>query len=120
LAGLGRGIEAIGLLRAVQGHLQRLHRVQADVARGRGLREAVQALRPPVFFRAVDAFSRQARCWRREALEASLAALLEAERACKRTGAPQAALAAAAVLSVARQGEAWRDGNPAPASGPGI
>ncbi|MFO1152562.1 MAG: DNA polymerase III subunit delta [Rhodospirillales bacterium] len=108
IRGLNRAIasedrlEPIGLLRATAQHLQRLHRVKAEIARGRPAREAIQGLRPPVFFRAIDEFSRQVRLWRAPALEAALVCLTRAEMACKQTGAPQAALATRALLHVAR------------------
>lgn len=97
-----RGLEPIGVLRATQQHLQRLHRGQAELLRGRTVREAVQALRPPVFFRDIDEYARQIRQWRPAALEAALILLIKAERACKRTGAPQGAIAMRAVLEVAK------------------
>lgn len=103
LTALDRGIEPIAALRATQQHLQRLHRVRAEIGRGRSVREAVLALRPPVFFRAVDDVARQAGRWSSAGLEAGLLALLAAEAACKRTGAPQAAIAATALLEIARR-----------------
>ena len=95
-------LEPIGLLRATAHHLQRLHRVKAEIAGGRPAREAIQGLRPPVFFRAIDEFARQLRLWREDALEDGLLCLTRAEIACKQTGAPQAALATRAMLRIAR------------------
>ena len=67
--------------------------------------DAVKALRPPVFFKRAPAF--------REALRMSSAAragevlerLVEAEAACKRTGAMPDALCADALFGIARGGE---------------
>ncbi|MFO1128906.1 MAG: DNA polymerase III subunit delta [Rhodospirillales bacterium] len=108
IAGLNRalsveeGLEPIGLLRAAAQHLQRLHRVKAEVATGRPVRDAVLALRPPVFFRLIDGFTRQVGQWNEARLEEGLVCLARAEIACKQTGAPQAALAVRALLRVAR------------------
>ncbi len=108
IAGLNRALagedrlEPIGLLRATAQHLQRLHRVRAEIGRGRPVRDAIQGLRPPVFFRTIEEFGRQVRRWREQDLEAALVCLTRAEIACKQTGAPQAALATRALMHVAR------------------
>ena len=70
------------------------------------LDDAAKALRPPVFFKRAPAF--------REALRLSSAGrpgdalerLVEAEAACKRTGAMPDALCADALLGIAREARA--------------
>lgn len=94
------GVEPIGMLRMVAAHLQRLYLVAREAAAGRPLKEAISGLRPPVFFREVDAFARQVRRWSPEALEAAMQLVLEAELQCKQTGVPQRALAERACLRI--------------------
>jgi DNA polymerase-3 subunit delta len=59
-----------------------------------------------VFFRRVTAFTRAIGLWPSAALMAAMAGLAEAERACKRTGAPDDVLARNAVLALARRAAA--------------
>src|SRR5262249_22306443 len=46
----------VGLIRAAQRHLQRLHLVGAQIPAGTAADAAIRALRPPLFFRAADHF----------------------------------------------------------------
>jgi len=95
---MSEGAHAVQVVRALLRHLQRLH--LASVA-------GMQALQPPVFFRDRPGFETALRLWRTEALEAAMAALLDAERATKSGGTgrpvPDAAIARAALLGIARQ-----------------
>ena len=95
------------MLRAGLMHLQRLHRVRLAVDDGLSAADAVKGARPPVFFRRVGAFSRAIELWSSAALMAAMAGLAEAERACKRTGAPDDVLSRNAVLAL---GAACRGG----------
>ena len=70
--------------------------------------DAAKAARPPVFFRRVGAFTRALGLWSAAALVAAMAGLAEAERACKRTGAPDQVLSRNAVLTLARRAMAAR------------
>ncbi|MBP0444713.1 DNA polymerase III subunit delta [Roseomonas sp. SSH11] len=95
---MSEGANPVQVLRALLRHVQRLH--LASVA-------GIQALQPPVFFRSKPGFEKALRIWRPEALEAVLAGLLEAERQSKSGGTgrpvPDAAVARAALLTLARQ-----------------
>jgi DNA polymerase-3 subunit delta len=95
------GVEPIAGLRSVALLLQRIHMVQALMREGRTLPDALAALRPPVFFRAQDAFSRLVRRWTPETVADALLTVTEAEIACKQTGAPQRLIAATALLRIA-------------------
>jgi DNA polymerase-3 subunit delta len=87
-------------------HLLRLHRVRLTVDDGQSAADAVRGARPPVFFRRVAAFTRAIGLWSSATLMAAMAGLAEAERACKRTGAPDDVLARNAVLALARRAAA--------------
>ena len=91
---MAEGAAPVGVLRAALMHLQRLHRVRLAVDAGMSAAEAAKAARPPVFFRRVGAFTRALGLWSSAALMAAMAGLAEAERACKRTGAPDQVLSA--------------------------
>ncbi|MFN6955389.1 MAG: DNA polymerase III subunit delta [Acetobacteraceae bacterium] len=105
-AAMAEGGSAVGLLRAALRHVQRLHLAASGVA--------PEALRPPVFFRHKPAFERALRLWSAPALAAAAAALREAEKRAKSGSSarpmPDAALAKAAVLALARQAAVRRRG----------
>ena len=100
---LSEGGSAVGVLRAALLHMQRLHRARLAVDRGASPAEAVKAARPPVFFRRVGAFARALGLWTEPALMEAMAVLTEAERGCKRTGAPDLAICRHAILALARR-----------------
>lgn len=100
------GANPIGLLRAVSRHLLRLHQAGLAIAAGGDAERAVKALRPPVHFRLVERFLRQARRWPPGQLALAMDRLLDAEMACKRTGAPDEALMRHAFLGIARAARA--------------
>jgi DNA polymerase III subunit delta len=105
---IAEGATAVGVLRVGLLHLQRLHRARLAVDGGASAADAIKAVRPPVFFRRLSAFSRALGFWSAPMLTAALAGLAEAERACKRTGAPDLVICRNAVLALARRSAAVR------------
>ncbi len=97
------GASPVSVLRSLLMHLQKLERVQLAMQGGQSAGEAVRGLRPPVFFRRQPALTRAAGIWSADALAGACAAAWEAEKACKQTGSPAAALCRHAVLTVARR-----------------
>lgn len=102
-AAFAEGAHAVQVVRAALRHVQRLEAGAAAVARGASAREAVEGMRPPVFFKSRPAIERALRLWRPEMLAAAGSALLEAERLTKTTGSPDEAVARAAVMGLARE-----------------
>jgi DNA polymerase III subunit delta len=105
---IAEGATAVGVIRATLMHLQRLHRARLAMDGGLSSADATKAARPPVFFRRLGAFSRALAVWSTSALTAALAGLAQAERACKRTGAPDLTICRNAVLALARRAAATR------------
>jgi DNA polymerase-3 subunit delta len=99
------GSTPVGTIRAALMHLQRLHRLRLSVEEGISPADAVKGARPPIFFRRVGAFTKALGLWTSTALSMAIAGLGEAERACKRTGAPDEVIARNAVLTLARRAE---------------
>ena len=97
------GSNPVAALRAVARHFLRLHQVARQVVQGTALDDAVKQLRPPVFWKLSGRFKRQAGAWSGQRLAWSLERLIDAEAACKQTGAPGEALASSAVLAIARR-----------------
>lgn len=106
--GLQEGAHPVGVLRAVSRHFLRLHQAGAALAAGGDAERAIRSLRPPVHFRQADRFARQLRRWNAGALATAIRRLLEAEMACKSTGAPDEALMRRACLEIARSPTAAR------------
>jgi DNA polymerase-3 subunit delta len=100
---VAEGATPVGIIRAGLLHLQRLHRARLAMDEGLSSADATKAARPPVFFRRLGAFSRALSLWSTSMLTAALAGLAEAERACKRTGAPDLTICRNAVLALARR-----------------
>ncbi len=96
-----QGNAPVSLLRAVARHFQRIHQVVGAVASGSSMDQAMKTLRPPVFWKTAAAFKSQVGAWQARSLAVTLEKLLEAETACKRSGAPAEALAARALLEIA-------------------
>lgn len=102
-AAFAEGAAAVQVVRAALRHVQRLEVAALAVAKGSAARDAVEGLRPPVFFKARPAFERALRLWSPARLAEAGAALLQAERATKTTGTPDQSVARAAVLGLARE-----------------
>ncbi|MCW3473644.1 DNA polymerase III subunit delta [Limobrevibacterium gyesilva] len=105
---MAEGVAPVGVLRAALGHLQRLQRARAAMAGGMTAAEAAKAARPPVFFRREAAFVRALSLWSSAALDQACIRAWEAERACKRTGAPAETICRNAVIGLAQRGAAAR------------
>ncbi|MSO85493.1 MAG: DNA polymerase III subunit delta [Rhodospirillales bacterium] len=99
---IGDGAAPIGLLRAALRHVGRLHLARAHMAEGLDAKSAMERLRPPVFFKFAERFRRQLAAWNDARLATALDQLIEAEIACKATGAPDEMLAHRALANVAR------------------
>ena len=102
------GVHAVSILRAAQRHFARLQLTAARIEAGASPDAAVKALRPPVFFKRAPAFRDALRLWTAARAGGALERLVEAETACKRTGAATDALCAEALLSIAREAGAGR------------
>lgn len=109
-AAFAEGAHAVQVVRGALRHVQRLELAALAVAKGAAPRDAVDGLRPPVFFKSRPAFERALRLWKPETLAAAGAALLEAERLTKTTGMPDETVARAAVLALAREAVRARRG----------
>lgn len=95
------GEHAVGVLRALERHFQRLHLVAGLVAGGRNAEQAVAALRPPPHFRLAQRLRAQAGRWPVERAAGALDLLLAAEADAKTTGLPAEAICGRAVMQLA-------------------
>ena len=82
------GDSAIPALRAIARRLLQLAEARAAVDGGAQPQAAVKALRPPVFWKDVDAVAGALRHWPLPRIRRALAAMLAGEQAIKRAGGP--------------------------------
>jgi DNA polymerase-3 subunit delta len=99
---LQEGQSPIGLLRAAQRHVHRLHLAAGRVAAGASPEDALRATRPPIFFKLQDRFRAQIGLWPVRRLAQVLDALTRAELDSKRTVLPQETVVRDALLTIAR------------------
>jgi DNA polymerase-3 subunit delta len=98
---LSEGESPVTIVRAAQRHVQRLQIAADAVARGLSAREAVQRLRPPVFFRVANLLQAQIPLWDVDRASRAIELLTEAEIDCKSTGLPDEAICRNVLLAIA-------------------
>ena len=103
---LAEGLSPIALARALLSHLHRLRQVLLRIEGGASASDAMRGLRPPVFFKRHAQFTRALSLWSATSLFEAAAETNRLELACKRTGAPDLALARRHVASLAARAAA--------------
>ncbi len=96
------GGSPVALLRSVTRHLQRLHYARGLMAQGKSADQAVNALKPKVFFKRVESFRSQLRVWNEARLAQAMELLVQAELDCKTTGMPAEAVCGRCLMQLAR------------------
>jgi len=105
---LAEGMAPVAIARGVLAHLGKLHLARGHMAAGLSAGDATRALRPPVFFKRVAAFSQALMLWGPRRLMQAMDEVRRVELACKQTGALDGLLIRRMLLGLARQGEAAR------------
>lgn len=100
---VSEGAAAVQIVRAALWHMQRLQRARAAMAEGMSASEAARAVRPPLYTRRQGPFTQALTLWTPPALDWAVQRFWDAERACKRTGAPDLTIARNAVAGVAQR-----------------
>lgn len=96
------GTSPIRVLRAMAGHIQKLHLALGVVDSGQPFDKALAAIRPPVIYKFKSQFQAQMRQWRLDRLATAMALLTNAEIECKSTGLPAAQICHRALMRVAQ------------------
>jgi len=96
------GISPVAAIRAIQRHFQRLHFIRGQIQAGSSLDQALNRLRPPVFFKRKDDFQRQARNWSSENLGRALQLATDSEIDSKTTGLPAEILCSRTLIRIAQ------------------
>ena len=100
---MAEGAAPVGVLRAALMHFQRLERACLAMDGGMAAAEAAKTVRPPLFFRREPSFIQALGLWPLSALGQACERLWEAERSCKRTGAPAETICRNAMLALAQR-----------------
>jgi DNA polymerase-3 subunit delta len=103
---MAEGLAAIALARMALGHLQKLHAAKLRMQAGMSASDAVRAIRPPVFFKAVGSVTSSLALWSQEALVRAIEEGRQVEIACKQTGSRPELLVRRYVAWLARQAQA--------------
>ena len=96
-----RAESPVAILRAVSRRMVQCNLVCGLMEEGLGCGEAVNRLKPKLFFKDSDLFRTQAPAWRRKNAARALDILGEAEGQCKSTGLPDRAIAMRACMRIA-------------------
>ncbi len=102
------GTSPIGVLRAMAGHLQRLHLALGFVADGQPPDSVLDALKPRIIFKFKPQFQAQMRQWRLGRLARAMELLMEAEIECKSTGLPATQICHRALIRISQAARARR------------
>lgn len=94
------GQAAVGVLRALSNHFLKLYRVAGKVVNGERLDSAMAQLRPPIFFKKKNAFSKQVALWTLPLLTKALARLQQAETDCKTSHMPDEAICTRTIMQL--------------------
>jgi DNA polymerase-3 subunit delta len=92
----------VPILRAAARHFQRLGLAADRINNGSDVKQALQSLKPPVFWKLRDAFVWQLGNWSTSRLSQALEIITEAELHCKSTGLPDRAVCARALMRIAQ------------------
>lgn len=95
-------VVSVQILRALQRHFLRLQQARDLMNDGMSARDAVKALRPPVFWKQEDSLVRQSQKWTTPVLARALQLLQQAETQCKQTGLPDQTICRQTALQLAR------------------
>lgn len=101
---MGEGTSFVFITRNLQNYFLRLHLTRARIEKGETADLAVKKLKPPIFWKHVDAFTAQVQAWPLLQLEQALSIILTTETRCKQTGADAELLLGRALLALSQMG----------------
>jgi len=102
------GESAVSVIKAAMRHFEKVHLAGSRIAAGMSAADALQALRPPIFFKHQDRFLAHLRQWSPRKAGSALGLLLEAEKQCKTTGFPDRTICSDTLLRLARGAQGKR------------
>jgi DNA polymerase-3 subunit delta len=108
-AAIADGMNGIGLLRMALMQLQKMHQARLRMEQGASAGDAVRAMRPPVFGRAVSAMTSALSLWSGDLLMRAIEEARQTELACKQTGSRPDLLARRYIAWLARQAAARKN-----------
>lgn len=96
------GTQPVAILRSVGRYVQRLHLASGQMRQGKSAEQAVESLRPPVFFKHKGPMAQQLKGWPSDRLAQAMDMLIQAELDCKTTGMPAEAVCGRALMQITR------------------
>jgi DNA polymerase-3 subunit delta len=95
------GVSPVAIIRVLLAELMRLRVAASQIGTTTSIQDAVNTLRPPVFFKRIPVFTRALSLWPPAALTDAIRAALTAEAACKSTHTPDQAYCRQMLLGLA-------------------
>ena len=92
----------IFIVRAAIKHFQKLHLASGHIKNGKSFLEALNSVKPPVFFLLKDQFMEQLNKWSLAKVEKALDLLTQAEIDCKTTGLPEKFICGRVLMSLSQ------------------
>jgi DNA polymerase-3 subunit delta len=109
---LREGTNAVGILRAIARYVQRLHLATGQMQKGKSAEQAIETLRPPVFFKHKTPMAQQLKGWTPQRLAQAMEMLVQAELDCKTTGMPADAVCGRTLMQITRAAPQGRSAPP--------
>jgi DNA polymerase-3 subunit delta len=97
---LASGENAQMIIGVLQRYFMKLHRVRGDVDAGLRLDDALKSVRPPLFFKQKDIFTRQVRSWPRGQLDQALRRIAEAAKTARLSSSLEDVIAERLILAI--------------------
>ncbi len=102
---ISEGINPISIIRSLSVHLKRVKSVNIEIKKGKNFEDAIQKLRPPVFWKDKNNFRSHCMKWNLRRLDRVLSKLLDAEITCKTDSGAAKTVCEKIILEVAAEGK---------------
>jgi DNA polymerase-3 subunit delta len=105
-AAIADGLNGVALIRMALMHLQKMHQARLRMETGTSAADAVRAMRPPVFYKAIPAMTASLSLWPANALLRAIEEARQTELACKQTASRPELLVRRYLTWLTRQSDA--------------
>lgn len=109
---LREGTAAVAILRSAGRYILRLHLASGQMRKGKSAEQAIEGLKPPVFFKSKPVMAAQLKSWTPERLAQAMDMLIQAELDCKTTGMPAEAICGRTLMQITRAAPPGRSAPP--------
>ena len=101
------GTNSIAIIRSLINYMLRMQQTKIEIKKQKNFDEAIQILKPPLFWKDKDNFQNHCKAWPLNEIEKSLTVLLNAEYKCKSDSSLSPMICEKYVLNIANQGKKY-------------